>query len=91
MTVDELKSMPKGHFVVMKTGCHPMKIRLQLFLNGVFLLRKLILFRRNPHGKSTMLTNVSWNVLFSENILRKLKQICLMNRRIRLFLKSVLG
>lgn len=31
MTVDELKSMPKGHFVVMKTGCHPMKTRLQLF------------------------------------------------------------
>lgn len=32
MTVDELKSMPKGHFVVMKTGCHPMKTRLKLFL-----------------------------------------------------------
>ena len=31
MTVDELKSMPKGHFVVMKTGCHPMKTILQLF------------------------------------------------------------
>ena len=31
MTVDELKSMPKGHFVVMKTGCHPMKTRLKLF------------------------------------------------------------
>lgn len=32
MTVDELKSMPKGHFVVMKTGCHPMRTRLKLFL-----------------------------------------------------------
>lgn len=31
MTVDELKSMPKGHFVVMKTGCHPMKTRLKLY------------------------------------------------------------
>ncbi len=31
MTVDELKSMPKGHFIVMKTGCHPMKTRLKLF------------------------------------------------------------
>ena len=31
MTVDELKSMPKGHFVVMKTGCHPMKTILKLF------------------------------------------------------------
>ena len=31
MTVDELKSMPKGHFIVMKTGCHPMKTKLKLF------------------------------------------------------------
>lgn len=31
MTVDELKSMPKGYFVVMKTGCYPMKTRLKLF------------------------------------------------------------
>ena len=31
MTVDELKSMRKGHFVVMKTGCHPMKTQLKLF------------------------------------------------------------
>ena len=31
MTVDELKSMPKGHFIVMKTGCHPMKTRLKLY------------------------------------------------------------
>jgi len=31
MTVDELKSMPKGHFIVIKTGCHPMKTRLKLF------------------------------------------------------------
>ena len=31
MTVDELKSMPKGHFVVMKTGCHPVKTQLKLF------------------------------------------------------------
>lgn len=31
MTVDELKSMPKGHFIVMKTGCHPMRTQLKLF------------------------------------------------------------
>ena len=31
MTADELKAMPKGHFVVMKTGAHPMKVRLKLF------------------------------------------------------------
>lgn len=33
MTADELKSIPKGHFVVMKTGTHPMKTRLRLFLD----------------------------------------------------------
>ena len=32
MTADELKSIPKGHFVVMKTGMHPMRTRLRLFL-----------------------------------------------------------
>ena len=31
MTPDELKSMPKGQFVVMKTGFYPMKVRLKLF------------------------------------------------------------
>lgn len=31
MTADELKSMPKGQFIVMKTGVHPMKVKLKLF------------------------------------------------------------
>ena len=31
MTSDELKSMPKGQFVVMKTGVHPMRVKLKLF------------------------------------------------------------
>ena len=31
LTPDELKSLPKGTFVVMKTGCYPMKVRLKLF------------------------------------------------------------
>jgi len=33
MMPDELKSIPKGHFIVMKTGTHPMKTRLRLFLD----------------------------------------------------------
>ena len=32
MTPDALKSIPQGTFVVMKTGTHPMKTRLRLFL-----------------------------------------------------------
>lgn len=31
MTPDEHKSMPKGQFVVMKTGAYPMKVRLKLY------------------------------------------------------------
>jgi type IV secretion system protein VirD4 len=33
MMPDELKSLPKGQFVVMKTGTHPMQTRLRLFLD----------------------------------------------------------
>ena len=33
MTPDELKSIPKGEFVVMKTGSHPMRTRLRLFMD----------------------------------------------------------
>ena len=32
MTPDELKSIPKGQFIVMKTGTHPMQTQLRLFL-----------------------------------------------------------
>ncbi|MDD4511381.1 MAG: type IV secretory system conjugative DNA transfer family protein [Oscillospiraceae bacterium] len=33
LTPDELKSLPKGRFIVMKTGTHPMQTRLRLFLD----------------------------------------------------------
>ena len=33
MSADELKAMPKGEFIVMKTGLHPMKVKLKLFLD----------------------------------------------------------
>ena len=31
MSADELKALPKGTFIVMKTGQHPMKTKLKLF------------------------------------------------------------
>lgn len=43
MTPDELKSMPKGQFVVMKTGFYPMKVKLKLFFNGESILTKTTL------------------------------------------------
>lgn len=33
LTADELKSIPKGEFVVMKTGSHPIRTKLRLFLD----------------------------------------------------------
>ena len=33
MTPDELKAMPKGEFIIMKTGVHPTRTRLRLFLD----------------------------------------------------------
>ena len=33
LTPDELKSIPKGSFIVMKTGKHPVRARLRLFLD----------------------------------------------------------
>lgn len=33
MSADELKAMPKGQFIVMKTGMHPMQVTLRLFLD----------------------------------------------------------
>ena len=33
LTPDELKAIPKGEFIVMKTGTHPMRTRLRLFLD----------------------------------------------------------
>ena len=31
LSPDELKNLPKGEFVVMKTGTHPMRTKLQLY------------------------------------------------------------
>ena len=31
LSPDELKSLPKGDFIVMKTGTHPMRTKLQLY------------------------------------------------------------
>lgn len=40
MTVDELKSMPKGQFIVMKTGTHPMISPLKLYFKWGIVFEK---------------------------------------------------
>ncbi|MHB8064108.1 MAG: VirD4-like conjugal transfer protein, CD1115 family [Ruminiclostridium sp.] len=51
MTADELKSLPKGNFVVMKTGVHPMKTKLRLFLDWGITFEKAYETEEKSHRK----------------------------------------
>ena len=51
MTADELKSLPKGDFVVMKTGVHPMKTKLKLFLDWGITFDKTYETEEKSHRK----------------------------------------
>ena len=51
LTADELKSLPKGNFVVMKTGVHPMKTRLRLFLDWGITFEKPYETEEKSHRK----------------------------------------
>lgn len=55
MTVDELKSMPKGQFIVMKTGTHPMISPLKLYFKwGINFAEPFILDDRGARAVSFM-------------------------------------
>ena len=55
MTVDELKSMPKGQFIVMKTGTHPMISPLKLYFKwGIQLEEPYVLSDRGARAVSYM-------------------------------------
>ncbi len=60
MTPDELKSIPKGEFVVMKTGSHPMKTGCDCFWTGGSLLGSRIRRRSMGSGRCTTLDGRSW-------------------------------
>lgn len=51
MTSDELKSLPKGNFIVMKTGTHPMRTRLKLFLDWGITFGKPYTVEEKSHRK----------------------------------------
>ncbi|WP_312354184.1 VirD4-like conjugal transfer protein, CD1115 family [Aminipila sp.] len=51
LTADELKSLPKGSFVVMKTGAHPMKTKLKLFLDWGITFEKSYQMEEKSHRK----------------------------------------
>ena len=51
LTANELKSLPKGNFVVMKTGVHPMKTKLRLFLDWGITFEKAYETEEKSHRK----------------------------------------
>ena len=73
MTPDELKSIPKGSFVVMKTGTHPMRTRLRLFLDWGIRFGKPYTVAEKAHRKVIYADKQT----LEENIVRK-HTACLM-------------
>lgn len=51
LTADELKSFPKGSFVVMKTGVHPMKTKLKLYKDWGITFDKIYEAEEKSHRK----------------------------------------
>lgn len=51
LTADELKSLPKGNFVIMKTGVHPMQTKLRLFLDWGITFDKHYEMEEKSHRK----------------------------------------
>ncbi|WP_331488487.1 MobP3 family relaxase [Butyricicoccus sp. Marseille-Q5471] len=67
MTADELKSIPKGNFVVMKTGTHPMKTKLRLFLDWGIIFDGTYTVSERAHRK----VSYADKQVLEENIVRK--------------------
>lgn len=51
LTADELKTLSKGNFVVMKTGAHPMQTKLRLFLDWGITFDKDYVTEEKSHRK----------------------------------------
>jgi type IV secretion system protein VirD4 len=67
MTADELKSIPKGNFVVMKTGTHPMKTKLHLFLDWGITFDGVYTVAERAHRK----VSYADKQILEENIMRR--------------------
>lgn len=51
LTADELKSLKKGNFIVMKTGSHPMNTKLRLFLDWGITFEKVYEIEEHSYRK----------------------------------------
>ena len=61
VTADELKSMPKGQFIVMKTGVYPMKVKLQLFFKWGIRFEEA--YAVNERGNRTVKYKILFNTI----------------------------
>ena len=70
MTPDELKSIPKGQFIVMKTGTHPMRTRLRLFLDWGITFDTQYAIPEKAHRKVAYAskTELERNILNRDNV-----------------------
>ena len=59
LTPDELKTLPKGTFVVMKTGFHPMQVKLKLFFKWGIVFPKEIYAVTDKGNRKVSYTNKS--------------------------------
>lgn len=73
MTPDELKALPKGEFIVMKTGRHPMRTRLRLFLEWGITFEELYIVppRENAQvryaGRKELLNSIMQRYEFAQS------------------------
>ncbi|ODR28304.1 VirD4-like conjugal transfer protein, CD1115 family [Eisenbergiella tayi] len=51
MTPDELKTLPRGHFILAKTGCNPMRTQLPLFFKWGIIFGEEYAVRERAAGK----------------------------------------
>ena len=75
MTADELKFIPKGSFVVMKTGTHPMKTELRLFLDWGITFDSVYTVAERAHRK----VNYADKQTLEENIVRRHRAVVVVN------------
>ena len=80
MTPDELKSLPKGHFILAKTGCHPMRVELRLFFKwGIEFEEE---YEVEQHvARCLMRIGWKWSRRLSGDNLMRMVRLTLMNRQ----------
>lgn len=75
LTADELKSLPNGNFVIMKTGVHPMKTVLRLFLDWGISFSEPYIMEEKSHRKVVYADKVTLeeNIILGTEVTKELE------------------